>query len=181
MTGVTPDALTAFVMAYEEVNGGAATRALSVEALTGMIVGYAEAAGISLSSLSSSQLTALITAFAEATGCDKTALTQSVTAYITAYDTESAPMPTVRIKVGVYGYDMIAYNEFVANNPVTVSGIVRLGEVYTDPTSVKGADNVTYWKDGVEIPVSAVPVEQLTADTLAVLDADGTMHVLITP
>ena len=38
-----------------------------------------------------------------------------------------------------------------------------------------------YWQDGVEVPVDMVPENAITPDTVASLDADGTLHVLITP
>ena len=43
------------------------------------------------------------------------------------------------------------------------------------------AGQVKYWQDGVEIPVDMVPENAITPDTVATLDADGTMHVFITP
>ncbi len=68
----------------------------------------------------------------------------------------------------------------MARNPVTVNGIVRLGEVFTDPGEALNAENVTFWQDGVEIPATMVPTEMLTPDKVAVLDEDGTMHILLT-
>lgn len=38
-----------------------------------------------------------------------------------------------------------------------------------------------YDRKGLEIPIEAVPTEQLTADRVAVLGDDGTLHVLISP
>ena len=38
-----------------------------------------------------------------------------------------------------------------------------------------------YWQNGMEIPVDMVPENAITPDTVATLDADGTLHVLITP
>ena len=38
-----------------------------------------------------------------------------------------------------------------------------------------------YWQNGVEVPVDMVPENAITPDTVATLDADGTMHVFITP
>ena len=43
------------------------------------------------------------------------------------------------------------------------------------------AGQVKYWQNGVEIPVDMVPENAITPDTVATLDADGTLHVLITP
>ena len=38
-----------------------------------------------------------------------------------------------------------------------------------------------YWQNGVEVPVDMVPEDAITPDTVAALDEDGTLHVLITP
>ena len=83
--------------------------------------------------------------------------------------------------MGIFGYDLAAYRKFVAQNPIEVQGIVRLGEVYDDPSQALADTQARFWKDGVEIPASAVPEDLLTADKVAVLDEDGTLHVLITP
>lgn len=87
-------------------------------------------------------------------------------------------------KVSISGYETEAYNSFIKNNPVTVQGIIRLGntEYGDNPSSAVSGENVKFYDlDGVEIPVSAVPTELLDASTLCVLDEDGTLHVLVTP
>ena len=38
-----------------------------------------------------------------------------------------------------------------------------------------------FWKDGVEVPIEAVPDGTVDASTVASLDQDGTLHILITP
>ena len=38
-----------------------------------------------------------------------------------------------------------------------------------------------FWKDGVEVPIEAVPDGTIDASTVASLDQDGTLHILITP
>ena len=43
------------------------------------------------------------------------------------------------------------------------------------------AGQVKYWQNGVEVPVDMVPENAITPDTVATLDADGTMHVLVNP
>ncbi len=93
---------------------------------------------------------------------------------------EGVEPPKLETQVAITGYDLIAYRQFITDNPVEVEGILRLGEVYTDPEAALTDENVTFWKDGVEIPATLVPKELLTPDKVAVLDEDGTMHILIT-
>ena len=93
---------------------------------------------------------------------------------------EGVEPPKLETQVAITGYDLIAYRQFITDNPVEVEGILRLGEVYTDPEAALSDENVTFWKDGVEIPAMLVPKELLTPDKVAVLDEDGTMHILIT-
>lgn len=93
---------------------------------------------------------------------------------------EGVEPPKLETQVAITGYDLIAYRQFITDNPVEVEGILRLGEVYTDPEAALSDENVTFWKDGVEIPTTLVPKELLTPDKVAVLDEDGTMHILIT-
>ena len=38
-----------------------------------------------------------------------------------------------------------------------------------------------FWKDGVEVPIEAVPDGTIDASTVASLDQDGTLHILVTP
>ena len=180
-SALTPAAVTAFVMAYEEVTGGALTTALMPSNITAMVVKYAEAENVDISALSPDQVEALVSTFAEATGCDKSTLMQDFTAYIARYDDTNAVKPRLTVSVGLFGYDLAAYRKFVANNPIEVQGILKLGEVYDDPAQALADTQTRFWKDGVEIPASTVPAELLTADKVAVLADDGTLHVLVTP
>ena len=180
-SGLTPDGLTAFVLAYQEVAGGSLTTALTPDDITAMVARYMEAENIDLSALSPDQVEAIVSAFAEATGCDKSQLLQNFTAYITRYDDTNAQKPTLSVSVGIYGYDLIAYRKFIEENPVEVQGIVKLGEVFQNPADALLDPQTKFWQDGQEIPVQAVPTEMLTADKVAVLDEDGTLHVLIAP
>lgn len=93
---------------------------------------------------------------------------------------EGVEPPKLETQVAITGYDLIAYRQLITENPIEVEGILRLGEVYTDPEAVLKDENVTFWMDGVEIPATMVPKELLTPDKVAVLDEDGTMHILIT-
>ena len=182
-TGLTPDGLTAFVLAYEEVNGGASTAALTPDDITATIARYMQAEHVDISKLSAPQIDALVTSFAEATNCDKSQLLTSFTAYVTEYKTAAGvSLPTIQMQVGLTGYDTIAYRKFLAQNPVEVNGIVKLGEIYDNPAEALKDDGAKFYdKNGIEIPVTAVPQEALTANTVAALDEDGTLHVLITP
>lgn len=182
-TGLTPEVVTATVLAYEEVNGGALTTALTPDDITALVVKYLEAEGVDVSALSPDQIQGIVTSFAEATGCDKSQLLTSFTAYVTEYkNAEGVTYPSIELKVGLSGYDTIAYRKFIAQNPVTVNGVVRLGEIYENPADALQDSSVRYYdRNGIEIPVDTVPTDVLTADTVAALDSDGTLHVLITP
>lgn len=166
---------------YEEVTGGALTTSLTPDDITAMVAKYLEAENVDISALSPDQIEAIVTAYAEATGVDKSTLLQDFTAYITKYDDTNAVKPRLNMTVGIYGYDLMAYRKFIKDNPVEVQGIVKLGEVYENPSDALLDPQTKFWQDGQEIPVEAVPTELLTADKVAVLDADGTLHVLIAP
>ena len=178
---LTPEAVTAFVMAYEEINGGASTAALKPSDVVGMVVKYAQAEKVDITALKPDQIEGIVSSFAEATGCDKSALLQEFTAYITEYkEAEGVKRPTLNVTVGLAGYDLLAYRRWLSKNKVEVEGIVRLSEVYEDPSSVLGESGVKYWKDGEEIPVTAVTQDMLKPEDVAILDKDGTMHILMT-
>ena len=182
-SGLTPDGLTAFVLAYQEVTGGALTTALTPDGITAMVARYMEAEGIDLSALSPDQVEAVVTAYAEATGCDKSQLLTSFTAYITAYkEAEGVTIPQPRTRVVITGYDYLAYNQLDQNPDLELEVPVRLGELDEGEFEEKlSAGQVKYWQNGVEVPVDMVPENAITPDTVATLDADGTMHVFITP
>lgn len=180
-TGLTPEAVTAFVMAYEEVTGGASTAALKPSDVVGLITKYAEAENVDVSALSSAQVEGIVTKFAEATDCDKSELLREFTAYITEYkEAAGVKKPTLNMQVGLSGYDLLAYRRWLRNNKVEVEGVVRLSEVYEDPSGVLGESGVKYWKDGEEIPVTAVTSDMLRPEDVAILDKHGTMHILLT-
>ena len=180
-TGLTPSSVTATVMAYEEVTGGASTAALKPSDVVGLITKYAEAENVDVSALSSAQVEGIVTKFAEATGCDKSELLKEFTAYITEYkEANGVKKPTLNMQVGLSGYDLLEYRRWLKNNKVEVEGIVRLSEAYEDPSGVLGESGVKFWKNGEEIPVTAVSTDMLKPEDVAILDKDGTMHVLIT-
>ncbi|MGJ4848946.1 hypothetical protein ACH6CV_01710 [Bacillota bacterium Meth-B3] len=171
----------ALVSSYKEIETGASTAQLSPSDVVAQVASYLEAEGCDLSALKPDQVEAIVDAYAEATGCDKSTLMQAFTATITAYDDTGAVKPTLNIKVSITGYDLAAYNGFVKNHPIEVEGRVRLGEMYQNPQDVLHEPKASFYMDGKQVPVDVVPREKLTADTLFVYGADGTMHVLITP
>ena len=180
-SGLTPDAITAFVVAYEELTGGASTTALKPSDVTAMVAKYAEVEGVDLTALKPSQIEAMVSKFAEATGCDKTELLRDFTAYITEYkEAAGVKKPTLNVQVGLQDYDLMAYRKWLKENKVEVEGIVRLSEVYEDPSQAAKDSGVKFWKDGAEVPVTAVTEDMLRPENVAILDKDGTMHILIT-
>ena len=94
---------------------------------------------------------------------------------------EGVEPPKLETVITISGYDLTAYRQFLADNPIEVEGVLRLSEAFQNPEDALNAENVTFWQNGVEIPASLVPKELLTPDKVAVLDEDGTMHILITP
>ena len=180
-SNLTPDAVTAFVLAYEEITGGASTTALTPDDITAMVVKYLEAEDVDVSNLTPDQIAAIVSSFAEATGCDKSTLMQNFVAYIARYDDTNAEKPTLTVTIGLSGYDLVAYRRFIKEHPVEVAGIVKLGETYENPAEALLDPQTKFWQNGTEIPVTAVTEEMLTANSVAVLDEDGTMHILITP
>lgn len=94
---------------------------------------------------------------------------------------DGVALPKLETVITISGYDLTAYRQFVSENPIEVEGVLRLSDAFQNPEDALKAENVTFWQNGVEIPASLVPKELLTPDKVAVLDEDGTMHILITP
>ena len=186
-SGLTPENITAAVMAYEEVSGGASTAALTPSDIAAFVMKYLEADEVDISDLSEPQIYAIVDAYAEASNCDKSQLKAELTALITEYrNAEGVSAPRyITMTVSLVGYDMNAYNAFIRNNQVEVDGVVRLGEtdLADNPQAILSnvGANVKFYENGIEIPASAVVPEQIDASTVAVLDDDGTMHILVTP
>ena len=183
ISGLSPEGLTAFVMAYEEATGGALTTALTPDDMTAMVAKYLQAENVDLSALTPDQIEAIVSRYAEATGCDKSQLLPSFTAYITEYrEAEGVSVPKPKTQVIITGYDYLAYRQLQNNPDLTLELPVRLGELPDGELDRLMADGkVKFWKDGVEVPIEAVPDGTVDASTVASLDQDGTLHILITP
>ena len=183
ISGLSPKGLTAFVMAYEETTGGALTTALTPDDVTAMVAKYLQAENVDLSALTPDQIEAIVSRYAEATGCDKSQLLPSFTAYITEYrEAEGVSVPKPKTQVIITGYDYLAYRQLQSNPALTLELPVRLGELPDGELDRLLTDGkVKFWKDGVEVPIEAVPDGTIDASTVASLDQDGTLHILITP
>lgn len=183
ISALSPEGLTAFVMAYEEATGGALTTALTPDDVTAMVAKYLQAENVDLSALTPDQIEAIVSRYAEATGCDKSQLLPSFTAYITEYkEAEGVSVPKPKTQVIITGYDYLAYRQLQNNPDLTLELPVRLGELPDGELDKLMSDGkVKFWKDGVEVPIEAVPDGTVDASTVASLDQDGTLHILITP
>ena len=183
ISALSPEGLTAFVMAYEEATGGALTTALTPDDVTAMVAKYLQAENVDLSALTPDQIEAIVSRYAEATGCDKSQLLPSFTAYITEYrEAEGVSVPKPKTQVIITGYDYLAYRQLQNNPDLTLELPVRLGELPDGELDKLMADGkVKFWKDGVEVPIEAIPDGTIDASTVASLDQDGTLHILITP
>ena len=183
ISALSPEGLTAFVMAYEETTGGALTAALTPDDVTAMVAKYLQAENVDLSALTPAQIEAIVSRYAEATGCDKSQLLPSLTAYITEYkEAEGVSVPKPKTQVIITGYDYLAYRQLQNNPDLTLELPVRLGELPAGELDKLMSDGkVKFWKDGVEVPIEAVPDGTIDASTVASLDQDGTLHILITP
>ena len=91
-------------------------------------------------------------------------------------------MPKPKTQVIITGYDYLAYRQLQNNPDLTLELPVRLGELPDGELDRLMADGkVKFWKDGMEVPIEAVPDRTIDASTVASLDQDGTLHILITP
>ena len=183
ISALSPEGLTAFVMAYEEATGGALTTALTPDDVTAMVAKYLQAENVDLSALTPDQIEAIVSRYAEATGCDKSQLLPSFTAYITEYkEAEGVSVPKPKTQVIITGYDYLAYRQLQNNPDLTLELPARLGELPDGELDKLMADGkVKFWKDGVEVPIEAVPDGTIDTSTVASLDQDGTLLILITP
>lgn len=148
-----------------------------------MVAKYLQAENVDLSALTPDQIEAIVSRYAEATGCDKSQLLPSFTAYITEYkEAEGVSVPKPKTQVIITGYDYLAYRQLQNNPDLTLELPVRLGELPDGELDKLMTDGkVKFWKDGVEVPIEAVPDGTVDASTVASLDQDGTLHILITP
>lgn len=183
ISGLAPDGVTAFVMAHQEIEGGALTTTLKPSDVAAIVTQYLLDENVDLSKVTDAQVDAMVTAYAEAANCDKTVLKAEVVAQITEYvQAEGLKPPILTTKVQITGYEYLTYQDFQENSGLSVQVPVRLGEVSdTDLAALSANGKIKVWQDGIEIPVTAVPEGAITADTIATMDEDGTMHILISP
>lgn len=151
--------------------------------IAAIVTEYLLSENVDLSQVTDAQVDAMVTAYAEAANCDKTALKAEVVAQIIEYvQAEGLNPPILTTKVQITGYEFLTYKDFQENSGLAVDVPVRLGEVSdTNLAALSANGKIKYWQDGIEIPVTAVPEGAITADTIATMDEDGTMHILISP
>ena len=158
---------------------------LSPSGLIAGVISYAVDEGYDVHTLDPKGLAATIAAYVDdPVNCDTAALEKEITVQITAYDDSGATLPAQpKMRVVITGYDYLGYKDFEDENPdLELEVPVRLGEL-EDGELESYAENgkLKVWQDGVEVPIETVPEDMLSADTIATLDADGTLHVIITP
>ena len=171
-------ACEAFVLAYSDTD--ATTDGLKVKALTGMMIAYANAAGVNPSLFLTSNLQGVVRKFAVAMGVDEAELLAALKreVEITGYNVD--PTLNVQIPGTIYltGYDYMAYKDFMdENGDVPIVGRIRLGSLTeAEWESALGQNRVKYWKDGVEVDVSAAEAAGVDEKTLALItmNEDGT-------
>lgn len=158
---------------------------LSPSDLVAGVIGYAVDEGYDIHTLDPKGLAATIAAYVDdPVNCDTAALEKEITVQITAYDDSGATLPAQpKMRVVITGYDYLGYKNFEDENPdLELEVPVRLGELEDgELESYAESGKLKVWQDGVEVPIDTVPGDLLTADTIATLDADGTLHVIITP
>lgn len=171
-------ACEAFVLAYSDPD--ATTDGLKVKALTGMMIAYANAAGVNPSLFLTSNLQGVVRKFAVAIGVDEAELLAALKreVEITGYNVD--PTLNVQIPGTIYltGYDYMAYKDFMdENGDVPIAGRIRLGSLTeAEWESALGQNRVKYWKDGVEVDVSVAEAAGVDEKTLALItmNEDGT-------
>ena len=171
-------ACEAFVLAYSDPD--ATTDGLKVKALTGMMIAYANAAGVNPSLFLTSNLQGVVRKFAVAMGVDEAELLAALKreVEITGYNVD--PTLNVQIPGTIYltGYDYMAYKDFMdENGDVPIAGRIRLGSLTeAEWESALGQNRVKYWKDGVEVDVSVAEAAGVDEKTLALItmNEDGT-------
>ena len=108
ISGLAPDGVTAFVMAYQEIEGGALTTTLKPSDVAAIVTQYLLDENVDLSKVTDAQVDAMVTAYAEAANCDKTALKAEVVAQITEYvQAEGLKPPILTTKVQITGYEYL--------------------------------------------------------------------------
>lgn len=81
-------------------------------------------------------------------------------------------------------YTQEAYDEFVANNPVKVTGVVSaisgLGKYESgeDILADEQAGNIAFYEDGIQIS-AAVAIDRVNGNDIVVVGDDGKLHVIL--
>ena len=103
------------------------------------------------------------------------------TNFLTSIENASVP---VSATVTLDKYTQEAYDEFVKNNPVKVTGVVSaisgLGkyESKEDIVADEQAGNIAFYEDGIQIS-AAVAIDRVNGNDIVVVGDDGKLHVIL--
>ena len=152
---------------------------------TAYVAQYLEKAGIKTDNLKPGDITGEITKFyCDATGADYSAVHPVVEAEVNKLKLGSAPEVN-DVKIGATAtlnkVEASALRTWAAQNSVQANTILRVKDKFNGVEDLFAQENVKFYEGGVEVPVSPEVTAKVTRDTLIVTDADGTIHVQITP
>lgn len=99
---------------------------------------------------------------------------------IDAFEESPDAIITLTAFIAPTGMDKPKVDAFLKEHPVEVEGYVRLAGIYEDPDLALEDETARFFdKDGVEIPVSFVPDDAVTDETIAVIEEDGSRNILL--
>lgn len=106
----------------------------------------------------------------------------AITATVDSYDDSGAPALTPTASVSVTGWDLKAFNAYMALNPTKINGVLRVKDFPGDASGLLKQDGTRVFdENGVEIPITPEVTKQITKNDLVVLNESGTIDIIITP
>lgn len=106
----------------------------------------------------------------------------AITASVESYDDSGAPALTPTASVSVTGWDLKAFNAYMALNPTKINGVLRVKDFPGDASGLLKQDGTRVFdENGVEIPITPEVEKQLTDRDLVVLNENGGIDIIITP
>lgn len=106
----------------------------------------------------------------------------AITATVESYDDSGAPALTPVASVNITGWDLKAFNEYMALNPTKINGVLRVKDFSGKASELLNQEGTRVFdENGVEIPVTPDVAKQLTDRDLVVLNENGKIDIIITP
>lgn len=106
----------------------------------------------------------------------------AITATVESYDDSGAPALAPTASVSVTGWDLKAFNAYMALNPTKINGVLRVKDFPGDASGLLNQDGTRVFdENGVEIPITPEATKQLTDNDLVVLNENGGIDIIITP